>query len=181
MPDRIYHDPRREMGLYNRHTITHARPAAPTSTDTRRVIHATRDKPAADPARIRDTPISHLASTARFSADSCQNRQRSNGKRYWPCVARAHCRRRRTGPIFLTIGASWTIATSLPIFTASCAEPTGNAAGVRFSRIAAMHDDNRTKWNALTIALWSQGPKPNVRCLQMTDTPVVADLDSNLC
>ena len=30
-------------------------------------------------------------------------------------------------------------------------------------------DDNRATWNALTVALWQQGLKPNVRCLQMTD------------
>lgn len=69
---------------------------------------------------------------------------------------------------------SWVVATSLPIFTAIRAEPADNAAGVWFSRIAMTHDDNHTKWNALAVALWPQGLKPNDRCLQMTDTPVTS-------
>ena len=35
-------------------------------------------------------------------------------------------------------------------------------------------DDHRTTWNAMTVALWQQGLKPNVRCLQMTDKPATS-------
>ena len=35
-------------------------------------------------------------------------------------------------------------------------------------------DDNRTIWNAMTVALWQQGLAPNIRCLQLTDKPATS-------
>ena len=35
-------------------------------------------------------------------------------------------------------------------------------------------DDHRTPWNAMTVTLWQQGLKPNIRCLQLSDKPATS-------
>lgn len=35
-------------------------------------------------------------------------------------------------------------------------------------------DDKRTTWSAMTVALWQQGLKPDVRCLQLNDKPATS-------
>ena len=39
-------------------------------------------------------------------------------------------------------------------------------------------DDKRTTWSAMTVALWQQGLKPNVRCLMLNDKPVTSLKDA---
>ena len=41
-------------------------------------------------------------------------------------------------------------------------------------------DDKRTTWSAMTVALWQQGLKPNVRCLMLNDKPVTSLKDAKV-
>ena len=62
---------------------------------------------------------------------------------------------------------------------------TGSPYAVRFRTILSQFqaavdrvDDKRTTWSAMTVALWQQGLKPNVRCLMLNDKPVTSLKDA---
>ena len=70
------------------------------------------------------------------------------------------------------------------VFSQNGAE-TVSTCGIRFRTIlsqfqAAVHrvDDKRTTWSAITVALWQQGFKPNVRRLMLNDKPVTSLKDA---